>query len=450
MRQPWVTKEGKIDRSSLLGKEWTCECGQRHLVSTRKVLIGEGAIKELPSIIKNLTDAKQVLIVSDIITNEVAGRFIADLLASKNISVYKLVVPFEKPVADDKTAQWVNSEANDGELFISCGSGTITDLTKYAAFKRKKPFICVATAASMNGYASPIIAITENGLKKTKPADPPVAVVADVDILCSAPFDMTCAGLGDVISKPVSMADWRLASIVKNEPFCRIPFWLIKDLENIYMNEPSLLAKKEKRAISALIEALIYSGISMAIAGSSAPASGGEHLISHTLDMRAQLKGNCHDLHGAQVGVATIVTAMLYEKVLNIKPDQIDIEKLSRRCESEDEARFTTFWGTLAPVVFEEYKKKRITWTKKKDELKKIIDDWGKIVAELKAYLIPSSYIKQILTEAGAKSHYTEIGVSNDEFKLAVLMARTMRSRYTILDLAEDLNVLESFVGELK
>lgn len=439
----------KINRNKLLGTDWVCECGARHAVPVRTVLIKEGALEDLPTVVKNLTDAAKIILISDSITYEVAGKKAADLLKKNNLSVRELVLPFEKPHVDDKTAEWVASQVGDEDILISCGSGTVTDLTKYAAFKKGRPFISVATAASMNGYASGIVAITVNGVKKTASSNPPLAVIADLDILCNAPYEMTCAGLGDVISKPVSMADWKLASIVKKEAFCAVPFEIIKDLEKIYMGSPKLLAGKDKKTVGALTEALVFSGISMVIAGSSAPASGGEHLISHTLDMQAGLKNKKHDFHGAQVGVATVVTAGLYEKVLKIDPDEIDWTKIWERHEADKTGKFNEFWGAAAPFVFDEYSKKQMPWTEKKDELRRIVENWQGLVFELKGFLVPSGQIKRVLTEAGAKTHYTDIGVSGQEFRRALMMAKTMRSRYTILDLADDLGVLESFADEL-
>lgn len=437
----------KISRNELLGAAWACECGARHSVPVRTVLIKENALESLPSVVKDLTDAAKIVLISDSITHEVAGKKAAVLLKKNNLSVRELVLPFEKPVVDDETAKWVSSQIEDENLLISCGSGTVTDLTKYAAFKKEKPFISVATAASMNGYASGIVAVTVNGVKKTVPARPPFAVIADLDVLCNAPYEMTCAGLGDVISKPVSMADWKLSSFVKKETFCPVPFEIIKDLEKIYMGNPKLLAGRDKKTIGALTEALVYSGISMVIAGSSAPASGGEHLISHTLDMQAGLKNKKHDFHGAQVGVATVVTAKLYEEVLKIDPDGLDWTKMRERHEANETGRFNRFWGAAAPFVFEEYRKKKMPWAEKKEELRRIVDNWQGLVSELKEFLVPSARIKQVLTEAGAKSHYTDLGVSGPEFKQVLMMANTMRSRYTILDLADDLGVLESFAN---
>lgn len=438
-----------VNRQNLLGARWDCSCGQSHYVPVRKVVIEEDALKHLPSIVEQESHGGRVLIISDKITHEIAGRKAAQILKDQGLNLRELVVPFEEPVADDKTAEWVARQVKDEALLISCGSGTITDLTKYAAFKKKIPFVAVATAPSMNGYASGVVAVTEKGLKKTIPVAPSVAVVADLNILCAAPLEMILSGLGDVMSKPVCMADWKLASIIKGETFCPIPYKIIKDLESVYLGNSALIKKRDPKVIGALTEALVFSGISMVIAGSSAPASGGEHLISHTLDMQAWLKGKKHDFHGTQVGVATIVTARLYEKVMSLNPKELDFEDLRRHFESANTIDdIKKYWGPLAQEVMKEYEKKLMPWASKEEELRSIVDRWDDIRSQAGDLLSPSSAIKRILTEAGAKAHYSDLGVTGADFKRALLMARTMRSRYTILDLANDLNLLEPFAQE--
>jgi len=193
------------------------------------------------------------------------------------------------------------------------------------------------------------------------------------------------------------------------------------------------------------MEALVYSGISMVIAGSSAPASGGEHLISHTIDMQALLTGKKHDFHGAQVGVATIVTARLYEDILSFDPDGIDWTKIWEHHKAEKALKIKEYWGSLAASVVLEYERKCMPLSQKKEELSRSIEQWDDIIEAVKPFLRPSTEIKRILTAAGAKTHYTDIGLSDGEFRNTLLMALTMRSRYTILDLADDLNLLEEF-----
>ncbi|MFH1873599.1 MAG: iron-containing alcohol dehydrogenase [Pseudomonadota bacterium] len=443
-----------MNRAGLLGKKIKCTCGQQHQVPVEKVVIKGKAIELLPKLLKDLKNPKKLLIVSDKNTHQILGEKLAKILRKNNFLVQELVMQQDQVVADDETASWVSRQVENPDILVACGSGTITDLTKYAAWEHKKPFVAVATAASMNGYASNIVALTCKGLKRTIKVNPALAVIADLDIICAAPFAMTCAGLGDVISKPVANADWKLASLIKKEHFCSLPFELIKDLEDIYFNQIKLLKQTDPKIMAALMEALIYSGISMVIAGSSAPASGGEHLISHTLDIQANLQGKQHDFHGAQVGVATIFTSLLYEKMLNFKVKQIQTEQIiqkqkNKKNQTEQEVALRKYWLDLYPEIAAEYAKKQMSWEKKQEELKFIQENWAEIVHQIQPFLLSAAKIKRLLTDGGAKTHYTKLGLKKQEFKQAVLMAPFMRARYTILDLAQDFGLLEKFTNQI-
>ena len=150
----------------------------------------------------------------------------------------------------------------------------------------------------MNGYASSIVALLVNKLKCTIATRSAVAVIADLDVISQAPLEMNRAGLGDIVSRGVSIADWKLAELVKGEYFCRVPFEIIADLEDVYAPNISRLSQGDTEVLRALMETLIYSGISMVIANTSAPASGGEHLISQQLPRNSYLGGLTYELSG--------------------------------------------------------------------------------------------------------------------------------------------------------
>jgi glycerol-1-phosphate dehydrogenase [NAD(P)+] len=334
---------------------------------------------------------------------------------------------------------------------VAVGSGTVNDIVKYASARRTMPYVAVPTAPSMNGYTSSVVAMMSKGLKVTTPATPPVAVVADMDVLCSAPPTMIQAGLGDIISKWTSNADWKLAHLVKGEYFCPLPFALIQDIEPRYLDSPDGLAAAEADTVAALTEALLYSGISMTIAGTSSPASGAEHLISHTLDMRAHFVGREPKLHGAQVGVATIFVAALYEKLCQWDPKKADMADLGGRClPLEERAKdISTFFGHLGDSVIQEFEKKHQSWEQKRSQLQFISSQWQAILQGVRPYLMPCAQVRQVLAKAGAPTTAAALGVSPDEFLETVLHAHQIRSRYTVLDLAEDIGLLPDALEEV-
>lgn len=425
-------------RLSLLGTSWKCSCGAVHEVPVREVVIEHNAIARVPRVMQSLGLTSPVWIISDENTQQAAGEKLASVLGKKGIRV-KTHILEGIPKAEYNVAEKIASEVPaDASTIISCGSGTITDLGKWAANKRSLPQIAVATAPSMNGYASGIVALTKDGLKITAPVTPAIAVIADLDVLIKAPMEMILAGLGDILSKPVCNADWRLSSLIRGDHFCIKPFELISDLEEIYTGRAHLLQKRDLEAIKALTEALVFAGISMLIAGSSQPASGGEHLIAHFLDMRAQIEGREPDFHGVEVGIGTIATAKLYELIFRTKIDSIDSNLVDEVWErgNIELARCSELLPHAAESIKSEFAKKRGSSADAVKEARKIIEKWNEIKSITIPFLRPASEIKTILESAGAKTEYNDIGVSRETFRNALAVSFCIRNRFTILDVA--------------
>ena len=308
------------DNSRLLGKSFSCACGKEHAVPTEYLYYGENSYTTLPRVLEEFAPGDKVLVVADKRTFEAAGRDVMAVLPQHNVSLYIVEdSDGEPPAADDVTKDRILKEAPQAEIYIAVGSGVINDLVKWVAFLREKPYITVPTAASMNGYASANVAATIDGLKMLFHADACKSVHVSPQVLMDAPYTLTASGLGDVLAKSVSSADWKMNQYLFGEYYCQFSVDLLKDLEPIYLDNPTDIKNKDPQAIQALFEALFYSSIAMTITGTSSPASGGEHLISHTLDMTANRDHKIHDLHGRQVGVASILMGALYERVMNIE-----------------------------------------------------------------------------------------------------------------------------------
>jgi glycerol-1-phosphate dehydrogenase [NAD(P)+] len=334
---------------------------------------------------------------------------------------------------------------------VSCGSGTVTDMGKWAAKRNGLPLVAVATAPSMNGYASGIAALVRDGLKATQTITPAVAVICDTDVLAAAPIEMIRAGLGDLMSKPVCNADWRLSTHIRGGTFCRRPFELVRDLEGCYAGRSHLLAERDPGTIAALSEALVYSGTSMLLAGSSSPASGGEHLISHVLDMRAYAEGRVPELHGAQVGVGTVATARLYERMLAAKGARLDADAISAVWDRSEEAlvRCREFFGKAFDAVKAEYESKRGAAGDMRAEAARIAAGWDEIRELARPFLAPSDRIRDTLTAAGAKVSYVDLGIQPDVFRDVLVLAMCARNRYTVLDAAFSVGLIEGWADEV-
>jgi glycerol-1-phosphate dehydrogenase [NAD(P)+] len=429
-----------MDKREILGKSFDCECGRTHTVPTDYLIYDSDAIGHLPEIARGYVSDPDYLIVADKRTYEAAGRKIEKALKEGGATAQCFIVPDHdgrSPTTDIETRDLILRETPDKDLYIASGSGTINDLTKWIAYERKKPFITVPTAASMNGYASANVSASIGGLKVLFHAQACKGVLADPEILADAPFELTTSGLGDVVAKPVSSADWKLNQFLFDEYYCQYSVDLLRDLEPVYFDNPGGIREGKPESLKALFEALFYSSVAMTITGTSAPASGGEHLISHTIDMIADADGKIHDLHGRQVGVGSILSAALYERVLSIEKPEIreippDIDE--------------SFWGELSDVVREEYRKKLPKFRLAAEKLSRA-GQWENLRSSLRQNLIPPQRIKSCLEEAGAAHRIIDIRINNraierDRFLRIWENANQMRERFTILDLAILLGVM--------
>jgi glycerol-1-phosphate dehydrogenase [NAD(P)+] len=253
------------------------------------------------------------------------------------------------------------------------------------------------------------------------------------------------------MSKPVCNADWRISTHIRGGTFCRRPFELVRDLESCYAGRSHLLAERDPETIAALSEALVYSGTSMLLAGSSSPASGGEHLISHVLDMRAYAEGRVPELHGAQVGVGTVASARLYESMLAADGAQLDAKAISAVWERSEEAlsRCREFFGKAFDAVKKEYEMKRGAASDVRAEAARISAAWDEIRDLARPYLVPSDRIRDTLKAAGANASYVDLGIPPDAFRDVLLLAMCARSRYTVLDIAFAAGLLEGWADDV-
>ena len=423
-----------MSNNSLLGATFACDCGKTHSVPTAHFLYDEHSFDRLAELVQEYGSGGACLIIADTRTYEVAGKDVEDMLCRHNLKTDCFIVPDvngESPVANDATKDMLLQQASPTDLYLAVGSGVINDLVKWVAYLRKKPYITIPTAASMNGYGSANVAATIDGLKVLFHAEAPKAVVVKPEIIISAPDELTASGLGDVLAKPVSSADWKLNQFLFGEYYCQYSVDLLKELEPVYLNNPEKIKNKDPEGFRALFEALFYSSIAMTITGTSSPASGGEHLISHTLDILAGRDGLQHDLHGLQVGVGSILTAALYERIMSIATP------LFRQVPSSVNQ---DFWGTLTPIVTKEYTQK----LPKLDRTVEMLSQhgmWNKLKETLQPMLCPAEKLKNCLRKAGAAHLYRDIRYNKEPltksmFLEAITNANQMRARFTVLDLA--------------
>ena len=312
-----------LDRpiSQWAGMEYSCACGKSHKVDIQAIRVGSGVIQELPGILRDL-GASHIFLVTDNYTYEAAGRQVEQLLDQAGLAYHKRVFQTETPLVPNEYAlgSVLAAMTSQDDMLLAVGSGTLNDVTKYVSARTGVPYVIVATAPSMDGYASTVAPTILDGFKTTLPAVYPAAIVADVDILKDAPMPMLTAGFGDIIGKFTSLADWRLSHQLNGEYYCPEVAGVIEAAVETCAANAKALAQREPQAIQAVTEALILSGLAMGMVGVSRPASGAEHQMAHYWEMDALRRGEEHPLHGNAVGVGTVLAASLYEMAAEYLP----------------------------------------------------------------------------------------------------------------------------------
>ena len=416
-------------------------------------LIEAGALERAaPFLARHLppgTPQSPWLLVSDETIWPLAGQPLADRLRGLGYPLDAYRIPAAAPRADNAQIDALSERIGQKRpaAVLAVGAGTVNDIAKMAAFAHGLPYAVCPTAPSMNGYTSSVAAILENGVKTTQPSRKPVAVLADLDILRRAPYPLVAAGLGDLLSKPVSGADWRLSHYLLDTPYSAAAVALINDADALIDGIAPRLPTRETQAIARLTACLCLSGLAMELAGSSAPASGGEHLLSHYLDMTHYTGAGPNHLHGSQVGVATLHTAALYRDLAARDPAFFDIEaRLAAHPTWPELARdLEAHFGPLSAAVLPFAREKHPSKEGLRRRLRRVRDEWPALMLQVTAELRDPAALRLVLEEAQAPRTFAALGIDAPRAAAAGRWSRHIRPRYTVLDLAAELGLLETW-----
>lgn len=418
-------------------------------LDTRACLIEAGAIQNCYPLLKTHLDAGHWILVSDANTWAAAGVQSAAMLeaAGQSWERYNFALPAEGDLvcSDALITEFERAFVGSGATAaIALGSGTLNDVVKMGAHAQKRSMAVIATAPSMNGYNSGIAAILSDGVKTTQPCTAPRVVVADLEVLRQAPTRMIASGLGDLLSKPVSNSDWRLSARLKGTPHSVAAMEIIEHGARALDGVAERLGARDISAIRGLTESLILSGIAMSVAGSSSPASGGEHLISHYIDMTAYAFDQPHDLHGCQVGVGTLSTALLYEKLQALDPATIDIDaRVAALAPWEDYERILRErFGTLFEAVVKHARPGYPTPDELRARLTQLVEEWDIILEEVGQTLRSQASLQAELRAAWGPRRFADLGVARERARRAIVHSKDIRNRYTILHLGWELGLL--------
>lgn len=271
----------------------------------REVLLGENLKGEAVNVAKRLGLGERALVLYGPKTKEIAGKDIEKSLR-ESFDVSALVIREASMEEVERALAKIRDDNSD--WLIAVGGGSIIDVAKLASFKAGVPFISFPTTASHDGIASANASIKDIGAKTSVKAVPPVAVIADVGVIKTAPYRYLAAGVGDMISNLTAVKDWQLAHRIKGEYYSEYAASLSLMSAKMVIKNADIIRLGNEESVRKVVKGLISCGVAMSIAGSSRPASGAEHLFSHALDAIAPKPA----LHGEQVGVGTIIMAYLH------------------------------------------------------------------------------------------------------------------------------------------
>lgn len=403
-----------------------CSCGKFHTCDIKYVYIEPNATRRLKDICASYSN---ILIVADQNTYAAAGEKTVGALKGFNLNKViftgaQILVPNEEAI------ETVKNKLAGNDIIVGIGSGVIQDLCKYVSHESKIPYIIVATAPSMDGYASNGAAMITDGMKVTYPSGLPLAIVADTEVLRNAPIDMIKAGYGDIIGKLSALNDWKLSHCVNGEYFCDYIYNLTYSQIERTLKLADGILERNQESIKTLMEALVIIGILMSFAGSSRPASGSEHHLSHFFEITGIITNSEYFPHGIDVAYSTVVTAEIRQKILENKfPAKIYRPEREVYKNKMQEIYHSVADGCIAlqDKVGNYANDRSRIYLEKEEEIRNILAE------------VPSPQkITQMLALAGLDYKDFYRMYTEEKIEDAILYAKDLKDRYTVLWLNYD------------
>ncbi len=422
---------------------------------TKALIIGKGLLNKVAGLFLEQFPNRTAVIIADVTTYQLAGETVHNELSSADIPQ---LAPFIFKHADlfaeyTFVEELVNFLKTNDAIPIAVGSGTINDLTKLASYFTGRQYMCVATAASMDGYTAFGASITADGAKQTFNCPAPQACLADIDIICNAPTEMTASGYADLFAKITAGADWILADSLGIEPIDKKAWSIVQDGLHDSLADPEGVKNGDTTAITKLVEGLMLGGFAMQWHKTSRPASGAEHQFSHLWNMENHLNNGEHISHGFQVSIGTIAITALYEVFLKTDMDQLDVEKCVSNWPTpaqSDTAALAIFVGTDFPEIgLQETRAKYSDAEQLTSQLNTLKNNWPAIKTKLTDQIVPYQEVIRRLKLVGAPTTPEQIGITRERLKETFIRAQFIRRRFTILDLTVRTGYLDLWLDKL-
>jgi glycerol-1-phosphate dehydrogenase [NAD(P)+] len=437
-----------LDLASELAAANQLAASRGRSIGLTSLIGGPAALDSLPLVVKQIARPGGIVLLEDSTVMWRCGRelkpLVAELLgAVGDVSRIVLGTGHGPLHADPSTLEAARAAAAHAGCVVTVGSGTLTDVGKDAARAAGAPLVAVQTAASVNGYADDMAVILKDGVKRTVPSVWPAALIIDTAVLVDAPLALTLSGYAEMLAMFTAPADWRLAAAVGHDDhFDPQVLALFRPRGETLLASASGLRAGDGSAIELLATLLTTSGIAMGISGRTAPLSGLEHLISHLIDMSAANDRRPVGLHGAQVGVASLLAACVWERLLaRLDPRELlcdapDPTEMRRRVD----AAFCDIdhSGRTSDECWSDYREKLARWAGNHDHRTVLVESWPAVRDDLAALVGDPVAMVNALRAAGAPTRFGELDPAIDPARVrwAVASSHLMRDRFTVTDLA--------------
>ena len=329
-----------MDCEKYVGK---CVCGRDHELETKKVVVEYGAINNFERYMADvgLAGKKRAVIYDTVIYKLTEGKHIA--------ADQEIVLEANGLRAEDTVIEEMMKKLDKPEVIVAYGAGTIMDFGRYPAYKLGIPFVAVPTLASSDGFTANICSAILNGQKKSTPMCAPVLVVADLDIIKGAPARLVASGINDILSKYISLLDWKVSHLVAGEYYCPMVADLAQEALDIMRKAADEYMATGVADHEAMTMAQMKSGLTMQLLNHSRAASGAEHLMAHLVEMQPPRFENAEGIHGECVGVGTFACIKEYHRLASLPtPKAKPFEPLSEQWIREK------FGDRLAPGIIKE------------------------------------------------------------------------------------------------
>ena len=400
----------------------------------------------LPNLVRYCDDQQltRFTLVADQNTYPVLGQAVAEALKTHGFDLNTVILRGHEIIADEHYLMQVLLRAsNEERVYLAVGSGTITDITRFVSHRTRASFISIPTAPSVDGFTSPGAPLVIARLKRTFPAQPPIAVFADLATLMTAPRRLVAAGFGDILGKYTSLADWRLGQLLWNEPYSETVAQRTRKALQICMNHADGIGEASEEGILSLMNALLDSGLCMLEFGNSRPAAGAEHHLSHCLEMKLLRENRPAILHGAKVGVSCILMAKHFERVRQLTRQQVAarLRAAALPDRAQEIQRIKTAYGPVAEQIFVEHAPFLDISEPAYDQLKRtILDRWADVL-EIASTVPKSVDLVALARKAGGPVNAEMLGIGEDEVAFGLDYSHYLRNRFTILKLSRILGI---------